>query len=99
MTKTELIKRLCNKRPGLANTTASKVVDSILEQMSDSISRARRIEIRGFGSFFTKKYENARIWNPKTREKLASTTKIRIKFKVSKLIIKRLTSKAFNYIL
>lgn len=99
MVKTELVKRLCKKRVGMSHKTASKVVETILEQMSNELSKGRRIDLRSFGSFFIKKYDNCRFWNPKTREALGRKTKIRIRFKVSPKIIKRLTNKVFNCIL
>ena len=97
MTKAELVKRICNKRKDTLYTTASKSVEILLEQMSSVLEQGDRIEIRGFGAFFTRRYENSKFWNPKTRQKLGEKTKIRVRFKVSTKILKSLANKAINY--
>ena len=51
MTKFELIGRLAVRYPQLAARDAEIVVKAILEAMTMSLGKGRRIEIRGIGSF------------------------------------------------
>jgi integration host factor subunit beta len=51
MTKSELIFRLARHYPQLVAKDAEIAVKTILDAMSMSLVKGRRIEIRGFGSF------------------------------------------------
>ena len=51
MTKSELIEILARKRSDIPYKDVEQAVKNLLEQMSDSLARGERIEIRGFGSF------------------------------------------------
>ena len=51
MTKSELIARLAARFPQLVAKDADFAVKMILDQMTSSLGRGDRIEIRGFGSF------------------------------------------------
>jgi len=68
MTKSELIEQLARRQGHLAYKDVELAVKSLLEQMSESLSNGRRIEIRGFGSF-SLHYRPPRVGrNPKTGE-------------------------------
>jgi integration host factor subunit beta len=51
MTKSELIDMLARKNNHLPYKEVESAVKMLIEQMSESLSIGRRIEIRGFGSF------------------------------------------------
>ncbi len=51
MMKSELIERIARKQSHLAYKDVELAVNSLLVQMSNSLSSGERIEIRGFGSF------------------------------------------------
>ena len=55
MTKSELIEALADRQKHLAFNDVELAVKNLLEQMSQALSGGERIEIRGFGSFITKK--------------------------------------------
>lgn len=62
-------------------------VNFILDDISNIIAKGQRIEIRGFGSFKSKKWTNRHCRNPKTGESwLKSSTQVR--FKPSKMLSK-----------
>ncbi len=66
MTKSQLISLLSEKSQFLSRREVEESVRLILEMMSDNLANAKRIEIRGFGSF-TLHQRPARIGrNPKT---------------------------------
>jgi len=51
-------------------STASGIVDTILDAMTEELVKGGNIEIRGFGSFVVKKYEPYEGRNPKTGVKI-----------------------------
>lgn len=65
MNKSELIEAFSNEIKVPART-ASGIVDTILDLMTDTLIRGENIELRGFGSFTIKKYESYEGRNPKT---------------------------------
>ncbi|MCI0750064.1 MAG: integration host factor subunit beta [Nevskiales bacterium] len=68
MTKSELIERLALKQMHLLHKDIELAVKLVLEQVSDSLAKHDRVEIRGFGSF-SLHYRPKRMGrNPKTGE-------------------------------
>ncbi len=66
MTKSELIEVLAHKQQHLPYKDVETAIKMLIEQMSDCLSRGKRIEIRGFGSF-SLHFRPPRIGrNPKT---------------------------------
>ena len=70
MTKSELIAKLAGRFPQLVAKDADYAVKMILDAMTAALTRADRIEIRGFGSFALN-YRPPRVGrNPKSGEKV-----------------------------
>ena len=66
MTKSELIQRIAEKQPQLAERDVELAVRMMLEHMAECLAGGGRIEIRGFGSF-TLRFRRARVGrNPRT---------------------------------
>jgi integration host factor beta subunit len=65
MTKTDLIDAL-SKSTGLTRRETTAVVDSLFDTMTDTLATGSSVEIRGFGSFVTKKRAARVARNPKT---------------------------------
>ena len=71
MTKSELIEMLTRRQAHLKADDVDLGVKTLLELMSDALSRGDRIEVRGFGSF-SLHYRPPRLGrNPKTGESVA----------------------------
>lgn len=71
MTKSELIEALTRRQAHLKADDVDMGVKTLLELMSDALSRGDRIEVRGFGSF-SLHYRPPRLGrNPKTGESVA----------------------------
>ncbi len=60
---------------GITKSEAANVVDVFFDEMSASLSRGDRVEIRGLCSFFVKKYKSYTGRNPKTGEKVTVAEK------------------------
>mgnify|MGYP000689980599 CR=1 FL=1 len=72
MNKHQLVQTLRNSN-GLSKQEAEQVVNLFFNELSDSLIRGNRVEIRGFCSFFVKKYGAYTGSNPKTGKKSKNT--------------------------
>jgi integration host factor subunit beta len=71
MTRSELIARLGQHQPHLSAEDVPTAARHVLDQLSDTLARGERIEVRGFGSF-APRYRRPRFGqNPKTRAPIA----------------------------
>ena len=76
MTKIELIQAL-KGATDLSKPEAESVVNLFFNEMAAALAKGKRVEIRGFCSFFVKEYRSYTGRNPKTGE--------RVKIKAKKL--------------
>ncbi|WMY95188.1 MAG: integration host factor subunit beta [Arsenophonus sp.] len=84
MTKSELIERLVNELSNIPAILIEKTIKLMIENMTITLIKGERIEIRGFGSF-SLHYRASRIGrNPKTGHQIFLTEKIVPHFKPGK---------------
>ncbi len=83
MNKSQLIERIA-KEEGITIKSAASVVNIVFDSMADSLAKADRVEIRGFGSFKVKGYNSYQGRNPKTGEIIQVKEKRLPYFKVGK---------------
>ena len=77
----------CNLKKDL-----EKLVNIILKEIKETLKRGERVELRGFGVFFTI-IQKARISrNPKTGEKVNTPEKKTIHFKMAKDLFKKINN-------
>ena len=90
MVKSELIKKLCDLHPNILRKDIEKIVDIIIFEMVEALCRNEAVEIRGWGRIKTV-MRKARIGrNPKNSEIVKIPAKKAIKWKMSKILYKRL---------
>jgi len=90
MVKSELVKKLCDLHPNILHKDIEKIVEIIIFEMVESLCRDEAIEIRGWGRIKTVA-RKARIGrNPKNSETVQIPAKKAIKWKMSKILYKRL---------
>lgn len=82
--KSELIAEISKHLSHLPEKDIALAINSIIEQMSDTLSQGGRIEIRGFGSFSLHFRPPRKAHNPKTGEKLVTAPKYAVHFKPGK---------------
>jgi len=89
MTKSDLIARLAERFPQLVAKDADFAVKMILDALSEALTNADRIEIRGFGSFALN-YRPPRVGrNPKSGDKVSVPEKWVPHFKAGKELRER----------
>ena len=66
MIKSELVDRISIQIPHLYRQDAEKIVNTILSEITASMARGDRVELRGFGVFFVKFREGRTGRNPRT---------------------------------
>ena len=90
--KSKLLKKLSENYPNFLKKDLNKFTDIILNEIKRSLKRGDRVELRGFGVFFTK-LQKARISrNPKTGEKVNTPEKKTIHFKMSKDLFNKINN-------
>jgi integration host factor subunit beta len=82
--KSQLIAEIGKELSQLPEKDIALSVNSIIEQMSGTLSSGGRIEIRGFGSFCLHYRPPRKAHNPKTGEKLVTEPKYAAHFKPGK---------------
>ena len=90
--KSKLLKQLSNNYPNFLKKDLEKFTNIILNEIKRALKRGDRVQLRGFGIFFTN-IQKARISrNPKTGEKVNTPQKKTIHFKMSKELFKKLNN-------
>ena len=90
--KSKLIKELKKSFPNLLNKDLDKTVSVILNEIKNAIKRSERVELRGFGVFFSRIQKESIRRNPKTQEKVNVPQKRTINFKMGKDLFKKLNN-------
>lgn len=70
MTKSELVKNLTKKFPHLKEKEVESLLAIILQEISSSLAKGDRVELRGFGAFSLRKRAARTARNPRTGEKV-----------------------------
>ena len=92
MTKSELVDAIVSLEGQITRREAEVVVNNILTAIADALGRGERVELRGFGSFYTKE-RDARVGrNPKTGASVSVPAKIVPQFKPGKELRDRVDS-------
>lgn len=89
MTRSELIQRLAEQFPQLTLKDIELTVRTILDQMSQSLAKGNRAEIRGFGSFSLNHRPPRKGRNPKTGASVSIPAKYAPHFKPGKELRER----------
>ena len=90
--KSKLLKQLRNSYPNFLKKDLEKFSDIILNEIKRSLKRGDRVELRGFGIFYTNIQKSRISRNPKTGEKVNTPEKKTIHFKMSKELFKNLNN-------
>ena len=85
MSRPELIKQLKKKNPKLNHSELEIVIDIFSKDIERALKYGKKVELRGFGTFFVKKIkEKHSARNPKTGELIYVPEKNKVRFRASK---------------
>ena len=90
MVKSELIQKLCNIHPNILRKDIEKIVDIVISEIINALCKNEAVEIRGFGRFKTVTRKARLGRNPKNSETVQIPEKKAIKWKMSKILYKRI---------
>jgi len=89
MIKSELIDKLAEANPHLYHRDIERVVNTVLDGITDALAQGDRVELRGFGAFSVRR-RPARVGrNPRTGESVAVKEKHVPFFKTGKELRER----------
>ena len=86
MNKSDLVIKISRKQAHLKSVDVEEATDQLTGFISNALSRNNRIEIRGFGTFSTRKRGARLARNPKTGSSIAVNSKFHPYFRPSKLL-------------
>ncbi len=92
MTKAELVGKVAEKI-GLTKKQTELIVNSVLESITNSLSKGNKVELRGFGSFRVRRRNSREGRNPKSGEKVQVPPKLVPFFKAGKELRKMANNK------
>ncbi|SDM38154.1 integration host factor subunit beta [Maricaulis salignorans] len=89
MIKSELIDKLAEANPHLYHRDVERVVNTILDGITESLARGERVELRGFGAFSVRHRPPRVGRNPRTGDSVAVKEKHVPFFKTGKELRER----------
>ncbi len=93
MIRSELIQKIADENPHLTQRHVERIVNTVFEEIIDSLARGERVELRGFGAFSVKA-RDARVGrNPRTGQQVEVDDKNVPFFKTGKLLRDRLNDR------
>ncbi|WP_179380170.1 integration host factor subunit beta [Jannaschia marina] len=94
MIRSELIQKIADENPHLYQRDVEKIVNTIFDEIIETLSSGNRVELRGFGAFSVKQRDARTGRNPRTGEAVEVEEKHVPFFKAGKLLRDRLNGKA-----
>jgi integration host factor subunit alpha len=86
MTKADIIESVYEKVGGFSKKEAAEIVESVFNQIKETLERGEKIKISGFGNFIVRE-KKARIGrNPQTGEEITISARRVLTFKPSQVL-------------
>jgi len=95
MTKRELVQKLA-QRLDINRKEAKLIVDTIIEEIEEALTRGEKVQIRGFGFFSVREHEGFKCKNPRTRKVFVVPPRKVPHFKTAKEMKDRLNQPSQN---
>ena len=88
--KSKFLTQLASNYPNFLKKDLEKFTNIILKEIKEALMRGERVELRGFGVFYTNTQKESLRRNPKTGEKVKVPQKKTIQWKMSKEMLEKL---------
>lgn len=86
MTKSELAKNLQKRFPDLKEKEIEAIISIILQEVTETLAKGGRVELRGFGAFSLRKREARTARNPRTGEQVKVGARNSIYYRAGKAL-------------
>jgi len=96
VTKKELVTRIA-ERTGQTKVVVKEVMQCLLDEIIEELTRGNRLEFREFGVFEVRQRAARQAQNPRTLEKVLVPAKRVVKFKVGRLMRERVCGDEVTY--
>ena len=93
MNKSDIVRSLLKKNNKYKISEIESIVYLFFKEIEKALKEGKRIEIRGFGSFFTKVREKRICLNPQNGKNIEIEKKVHPKFKMGKILFRKLNTK------
>ena len=90
MIRSELLANLRQAHPDLPSHAVDTALDTILNEIAETLSQGHRVELRGFSRFFSKVRVARTGRNPRTGEPVEVPPKRHMHFRASKQLLNRI---------
>jgi integration host factor subunit beta len=94
MIKSELIQKIAATNPHLYLRDVERIINTLLDEVTDALRRGDRVELRGFGAFSVKERDARQGRNPRTGSAVKVDAKRVPFFKTGKELRERLNGDA-----
>ena len=91
--KSQILDQLANSYPNFLRRDLEKALNLVLNEIIKTVAKGNSVQIRGFGSFFTKAREKRIGMNPQNGKNIEIEKKTHPKFKMGKILFKKLNPK------
>ena len=96
VSKKDLVDRIA-KRTGTRRGTVKAVVQHFLDEITEELALNNRLEFRDFGVFEPRTRQPRTAQNPKTLERVHVPAKRTVKFKMGRMMSKKLNKRATTH--
>ena len=90
--KKDLVDRIAESTQ-IKNALVKAIVQNFLDEIISELTKGNRLEFRDFGVFEVKKRAARKAQNPKTLEPIDVPTRRRVKFKMGRIMKKKLNTR------
>lgn len=84
LVKADLIQRIARRNPKLSMAECRQLIDTFYSAMIEHLAKGDAIELRGFGSFAIKRYDNRVVRNPRTGKITSKEHIVSVRFRAGK---------------
>ena len=90
MVRSELVRKVSAVNPHLSAQVVEEAIEAILREIEATLWRGHRVELRGFGSFYTSPRQASIGRNPRNGDLVPVAAKYVLRFRASRQLLERI---------